>query len=151
MKRVTRIIAATLLALAVFAMVAGDLLLAAPPSDPAARAPQAQRFVLNFDMFVPADLNCQASGPGVRSHASRDLAGKPVLRVTGNAAGATIECARPDGARYRVTSNRTARYTASAPTEATVTFQRGKPAMTTVLRIHGWQDVHDFKSFVQVD
>ena len=148
MKRVTRIIAATLLALAVFAMVAGDLLLAAPAS---VREPQAQRFVLNFDMFAPADLNCQATGPGVRSHASRDLAGKPVLRVTGNAAGATIECARPDGARYRVTSNRTARYTPSAPTEATVTFQRGKPAMTTVLRIHGWQDVHDFKSFVQVD
>ncbi len=113
--------------------------------------PTAEKFVLNFDMFAPADLSCAATGEGVRSKATRDLAGKPVLRVTGNASGADITCALPDGTRYRVTSNRGASFTPSAATEATVTFQRGQPAMTTVLRIQGRQDVYDFKSFVRVD
>lgn len=110
-----------------------------------------QRLVLRFDMFAPADLRCVATGDGVRSHSSRDLAGKPVLRVTGNAAGADITCSRPDGSHYRLTANQNADYWPNSPTEATVTFVRGKPAMTTVLRIDGRQEVYDFKSFVRVD
>lgn len=149
MKGVMRIMGAVLLALAAIAMVAGDLLAGRAEAGPF--APTAQKFILNFDMFAPADLACAASGPGVRSRASRDLAGKPVLRVTGNVSAAEILCSRPDGATYRALSNRTADYTPSAPTEATVTFQRGKPAMTTVLRINGRQDAYDFKSFVRVD
>ncbi|MFD2843112.1 hypothetical protein [Paracoccus cavernae] len=74
-----------------------------------------------------------------------------MLRVTGKASSADITCALPDGTRYLVTSNRTARFTPSAATEATVTFQRGQPAMTTVLRVQGRRDVYDFKSFVRVD
>lgn len=150
MKQFTRIIGAGLLALAALAMIAGDLL-AAGRAEAGPFTPTAQKFVLNFDMFAPADLRCDASGEGVRVKSSRDLAGKPVLRVTGNASGADIQCTRADGTRYRVTSNRTAAFTPAAPTEATVTFERGQPAMTTVLRIQGQQDVYDFKSFVRVD
>lgn len=150
MRKATRIIGAGLLALAAFAMIAGDLL-AAGRAEAGPFTPTAEKFILNFDMFAPAELSCEASGEGVRSRASRDLAGKPVLRVTGNAQAAAIECALPDGTRYRVTSNQHATYTSSAPTEATVTFERGQPAMTTVLRIQGRQDVYDFKSFVRVD
>ncbi|AGT09572.1 hypothetical protein [Paracoccus aminophilus] len=150
MKKLTRIIGAGLLALAALAMIAGDLL-AHGRAEAGPFTPTTQKFVLNFDMFAPSDLSCEATGAGVRSKATRDLAGKPVLRVTGNASGADIQCARADGTRYRVTSNRTASFTPSAPTEATVTFERGQPAMTTVLRIQGHEDVYDFKSFVRVD
>lgn len=139
-----RIIGAALLTLAAFAMIAGDLMAGE-------RLPAHQRFILNFDMFAPADMSCAASGPGVASRLSRDLAGKPVLRVTGNAQGADIRCSRPGGDSWRVTANRRAEYTASAPTWATVTFQRDMPAMTTVLRIDGKRDAYDFKSFVRVD
>lgn len=144
-----RIIGAVLLALAAFAMVAGDLMAGRAEAGPF--TPTAEKFILNFDMFAPSDLQCEATGPGVRSRATRDLAGKPVLRVTGNASAADILCRLPDGTTYRAISNRKAQYTPSAPTEATVTFQRGRPAMTTVLRIGGRQDAYDFKSFVQVD
>lgn len=149
MKQVTRIIGAVLLVLAALAMVAGDLL--ASPGHAGAERQRFETFVLHFDMFAPPELRCDASGVGVRSRATRDLAGKPVLRVSGNAADADIRCRLPDGPEYKVLSNRDAYYTAAAPTEATVTFVRGKPAMTTVLRIHGMQDVYEFKSFVQVD
>lgn len=144
-----RIIGAVLLALAAFAMIAGDLM--ARELGGGERAPTSQRFILSFDMFAPADLSCEASGPGVVTYTSRDLAGKPVLRVTGNAAGAEILCSRPDGTVWRAMSNRTAEYTPSSPTKATVTFTRGMPAMTTVLRIDGQRDAYDFKSFVRVD
>lgn len=150
MRKFTRIIGAGLLALAALSMIAGDLF-AKGRAEAGPFTPTAEKFILNFDMFAPSDLSCAASGEGVRSKASRDLAGKPVLRVTGNASGAAIECALADGTRYRVTSNHDAVFTPSAPTEATVTFERGQPAMTTVLRIQGRQDVYDFKSFVRVD
>ena len=149
MKAVPRISWATLLVLAALAMGAGDLWAGRANASPF--TPTAQKLILSFDMFAPPDLQCAATGPGVRSHASRDLAGKPVLRVTGNAAQALIECVRGDGARYRLTAQHNADFTPSAPTEATVTFVRGKPAMTTVLRINGRQDAYDFKSFVRVD
>lgn len=144
-----RIIGAALLALAAISMIAGDLM--AREANGVARSPADQRFILSFDMFAPADLSCEASGPGVVTYASRDLAGKPVLRVTGNAAGADIRCTRPDGTVWRALSNRTAPYTPASPTRATVTFTRGMPAMTTVLRIDGRRDAYDFKSFVRVD
>lgn len=149
-----RIIGATLLALAAFAMIAGDLMareLKMGDLTGGESAPTSQRFILSFDMFAPADLTCEASGPGVVTYASRNLAGKPVLRVTGNAAGAEILCSRPDGTVWRAISNRTAEYTPSSPTKATVTFTRDMPAMTTVLRIDGKRDAYDFKSFVRVD
>ncbi len=150
MKKVSRLIGAGLLTLAALAMIAGDLM-AGGRAEAGPFTPTSEKFILNFDMFAPMGLSCAASGKGVRSKATRDLAGKPVLRVTGNASGADIECALPDGTRYRVTSNQGASYTPAAPTEATVTFERGQPAMTTVLRIQGRQDVYDFKSFVRVD
>lgn len=150
MNRLTRIISAALLAFAAIAMVAGDLVTWGR-AEAGPFTPTAEKFILNFDMFAPAALSCEATGEGVRTKATRDLAGKPVLRVTGNASGADIQCSLPDGTRYRVLSNRDAEFTPSAPTEATVTFQRDMPAMTTVLRINGRQDVYDFNSFVRVD
>ncbi len=150
MMQAMRFIRAAGLSLAALTWVAGGLM-ADGRAEAGPFTPTAQKFILNFDMFAPSDLSCVATGDGVRSKSSRDLAGKPVLRVTGNAAGADIECALPDGTRYRVTSNNDATFTPGAPTEATVTFERGQPAMTTVLRIQGRQDVYDFNSFVRVD
>ena len=113
------------------AMIAADAF-AGEPSRPF--APTAQRFYLDFDMLAPPDLSCDASGPGVRVHQSRDLVGKPVLRVTGNAAGATITCSRPDGSRFITTANREQFYNTAEPIRATVTFRQGSDAMTVVLR-----------------
>lgn len=96
--------------------------------------PTAQKFYLDFDMFAPADLSCDADGPGVRVHQSRDLAGKPVLRVTGNAAQARIFCWRPDGSRYATDANREQFYNTAEPVRASVSFARGACAMPVILR-----------------
>ncbi|WP_139221638.1 hypothetical protein [Paracoccus halophilus] len=98
-----------------------------------ATVPTGERFYLNFDMLAPADLSCDATGPGVDARQTRDLAGKPVLRVTGNARGARITCERPDGSRYVTNANRLERDTTVDPIWGTVTYQRDKDAMTVVL------------------
>ena len=122
--------------LALAAMAAGTMIagagFAGDPSRPF--APTSEKFYLNFDMLAPADLSCDATGPGVRVKQSRDLAGKPVLRVTGNARDAQITCSRPDGSRYRTDANREQFYNTAEPLRATVTYSRDKDAMTVVLR-----------------
>ena len=120
-----------LMALAAGAMIAGTAF-AGDPSRPF--APTSEKFYLNFDMLAPADLNCDADGPGVRDKQSRDLAGKPVLRVTGNAKGAQITCSRPDGSRYTTDANRRQFYNTAEPLRATVTYERNDDTMTVVLR-----------------
>lgn len=149
MKKTMNWIGAALLAAAAVAMIAGDL--AARPAEAGPLTPTPEKFILSFDMFAPGGIDCDATGPGVRTHETRNLAGKPVLRVTGNASAADIRCTLPNGAVYEARSNRSAHFTPSAPTEATVTFQQGLPAMTTVLRTQVREDVYDFKSFVRVD
>ncbi|WP_347267143.1 hypothetical protein [Paracoccus sp. (in: a-proteobacteria)] len=131
MKRWLNPIAIALMAASALAMIAADGF-AGEPSRPF--APTAQKFFLDFDLLAPADLSCDASGPGVRVHRSRDLVGKPVLRVTGNAAGAEITCSRPDGSRFTTAANRLQFYNSAEPVRATVTFQPGRDAMTAVLR-----------------
>lgn len=119
-----------LLAAALFAMVAGDLL-AGEPSHPLQGTPQ--KFYLTFDIFSPADIICDATGPGVRTHLSRNLAGRPILRVTGNAEAAQISCARPDGSRFTTTANKSAFYNTAEPLRATVLFREGLDAMQVLL------------------
>ena len=115
-----------LMAAAAAAMIAGDAF-AGEESRPF--APTSQKFYLNFDMLAPADLSCDATGPGVRVKQSRDLAGKP-----GNVWDARITCSRPDGSRYRTDANREQFYNTAEPLRATVTYQRDRDAMTVVLR-----------------
>ena len=132
MRKVINYIGLGLMSAAAAAMIAGDAF-AGEPSSPF--QPTAEKFYLNFDMLAPAALSCDATGPGVRTLATRDLAGKPVLRVTGNAVGAQISCTLPDGTRFSMDANRDPRlYNTMYPTYATVTFQRGAERMTTVLR-----------------
>ena len=139
-----------LMAAAAAAMIAGDAF-AGEESRPF--APTSQKFYLNFDMLAPADLSCDATGPGVRVKQSRDLAGKPVLRVTGNVCDARNTCSRPDGSRYRTDANREQFYNTAEPLRATVTYQRDRDAMTVVLR--RGDDINDIvevvhKSFLRV-
>lgn len=139
-----------LMAAAAAAMIAGDAF-AGEESQPF--APTSQKFYLNFDMLAPADLECDASGPGVRVKKMRDIAGKPVLRVTGNVWDAQITCSRPDGSRYTTDANREQFYNTAAPLRATVTYQRDRDAMTVVLR--RGDDINDIvevahKSFLRV-
>lgn len=112
------------------AMIAGAVLAgdAAP-----AETRTGQRFYLGFDMLAPADLSCDAQGPGLRVKQTRDLAGKPVLRLTGNAQDAQISCWRPDGSRYATEVNRAPLYTTVGPLWATVSFSFDRDAMTVVL------------------
>lgn len=119
-----------LMAAAAAAMIAGDAF-AGDPSRPF--APTGQKFYLGFDMLAPADLTCDADGPGVRVKQMRDIAGKPVLRLTGNARDAQITCWRPDGSRYVTDANREQFYNTAEPLRATVTFSRDRDAMTVVL------------------
>lgn len=132
MKRVVNYIGLGLMAAAAVAMIAGDAF-AGEPSSPL--QPTAQKFYLDFDMFAPADLSCDATGPGVRTRATRDIAGKPVLRITGNAVDAEISCSLPDGTQFQTEVNRDRLlYNTMYPTYATVTFKSGADRMTTVLR-----------------
>jgi hypothetical protein len=121
--------------LALAAVAAGTMIagagFAGDPSRPF--APTSEKFYLNFDMFAPADLSCDATGPGVRVKQTRDLAGKPVLRVTGNARDAQITCSRPDGSRYVTDANREQFYNTAEPLRATVTYSRDRDGMTVVL------------------
>lgn len=118
------------LAAAVFTMVAGDLLAGEAAPDFQGTP---QKFYLTFDIFSPADIKCDATGPGVRTHMSRNLAGRPILRVTGNAEAAQITCARPDGSRFTTTANRSAYYNTAEPLRATVLFREGLDAMQVLL------------------
>lgn len=133
-----------LMAAAAAAMIAGDAF-AGEPSDPF--APTGEKFYLNFDMLAPADLTCDATGPGVRVKEMRDLVGKPLLRVTGNARGAQITCSRPDGSRYVTDINRRQFYNTAAPLRATVSYSRNDDAMTVVLR--RGDDLNDIVEIVQ--
>lgn len=121
----------TIIGLAAGMMLAGAAF-AGDPSRPF--APTAQKFYLEFDMLAPADLSCDAEGPGVRVKQMRDIVGKPVLRVTGNARDAQITCTRPDGSRYVTDANRRQFYNTAEPLRGTVSYSRHDDAMTVVLR-----------------
>lgn len=119
-----------LMAAAAAVTIAGGAF-AGDPSRPF--APTGQKFYLGFDMLAPADLSCDADGPGVRVRQMRDIAGKPVLRLTGNARDAQITCWRPDGSRYVTDANREQFYNTAEPLRATVTYSGERDAMTVVL------------------
>lgn len=137
MKRWMNRIGIGLLAAAVFAMVAGDLL-AGEPSHPT--QPTAQKFYLQFSIFAPGDLQCDATGPGVRTKVSRGITGAPLLRITGNAAAAQILCTRADGSRYTTDLNRQLRYNTGGAIRATVTFRPGQDTGSVLVQRDGQQD-----------
>jgi hypothetical protein len=102
--------------------------------------PTAQKFYLQFSIFAPGDLQCDATGPGVRSKVTRGITGVPLLRITGNADQAVISCWRPDGSRYTTDLNRTLPYNTSGAIRATVTFQAGQDTGSILVERDGEQD-----------
>lgn len=117
----------SLMAASAAAMIAADAF-AEPSTNPF--APTGQKLYLGFSVFAPADLECRADGPGVRTKLSRNIAGKPLLRITGNVKGATITCTGSDGSQYTTDVNRRVRFSASSPVYATVYFNQGSDAMS---------------------
>jgi hypothetical protein len=150
MKKWMNRIGLALMAASAAAMIAADAF-AGEPSDPF--APTAQKFYLEFDMLAPTDINCDADGPGVRTWVTRNIAGKPILRVTGNARDAHIECWRSDGSRYTTTANRELFYNTGEAIRATVSFNRNSDAMTVVLRRGDRERIQKVvhRSFVRVN
>ncbi len=126
-----------LMAAAAASMIAADAF-AGEPSDPL--QPTAQKFYLQFSMFAPGDMQCDATGPGVRTKLSRGMTGAPLLRITGNAAGAQILCWRPDGSRYTTDVNRRVRYNTAGAVRATVTFHAGQDAAGVMVQRDGEED-----------
>lgn len=131
MKKWMNRIGIALLAAAAFSMIAADLLLAGEPSNPL--QPTAQKFYLQFSILAPGDLQCDATGPGVRTKLSHGITGTPLLRITGNAAGARIDCWTPDGSHYTTDLNRQVRYNTSGAIRATVMLQPGLDAADVML------------------
>ncbi|WP_199259229.1 hypothetical protein [Paracoccus binzhouensis] len=119
-----------LMAAAAAAMIAADAF-AGEPSDPF--QPTAQKFYLQFSIFAPGDLQCDATGPGVRTKLTRGITGAPLLRITGNAAGAEIACRTRDGSRYTTDVNRRVRYNTAGAVRATVIFQPGQEAAAVLV------------------
>lgn len=130
MKKWMNRIGLALMAASAAAMIAADAF-AGEASDPF--APTAQKFYLQFSIFTPGDLECDATGQGVRTKRSRGMTGAPLLRITGAASQAHIECWRPDGTRYTTDVNRRVRYGAAAPVRATVMFVPEGDAMSIML------------------
>lgn len=130
-------IAVGLMAASAVAMIAADGF-AGEASDPL--QPTGQKFYLQFSIFAPGDLQCDAMGPGVRTKVSRGITGAPLLRITGNAAGAQILCWRDDGSRYTTDLNRRLRYNTNGAIRATVTFRPGQDAGSVLVQRDGEQD-----------
>lgn len=116
-----------LMAASAAAMIAADAF-AGEASSPF--MPTSQKFYLTFSTFSPTDIQCDAEGPGVRTKVSRNIAGKPVLRVTGNAKDARITCWRSDGSRYTTDANRRVKYNTASPVYAMVFFDEGRDEMS---------------------
>ena len=131
MKKWMNRIGLALMAASAAAMIAADAF-ADEPSDPF--APTAQKFYLQFTAFSPADIQCDATGPGVRTKLSRNIVGTPLLRITGNVTAARIECHRPDGSRYTTEVHRQVRYSAAGAVRAVVYFDPSRDAMSVQLR-----------------
>ncbi|WP_134678831.1 hypothetical protein [Paracoccus ravus] len=139
----------TLMAASAAAMIAADAF-AGEPSDPFVAT--AEKFYLEFDTLAPTDIDCDATGPGVRSWVTRNLAGKPILRITGNASDARIDCWRSDGSRYTTDANRALYYNTGEAIYGTVSFNRNSDAMTVVLRRGSRERIQKVlhRSFVRV-
>jgi len=131
MKKWMNRIGIALMAASAAAMIAGDAF-AQESSSPF--TPTSQKFYLEFTIFTPTGMQCKAEGPGVRTKLSRNIAGQPVLRVTGNAKGADISCWLPDGTRYTTDVNRQVKYNTAGAVYATVLFDRGRDDMSIELR-----------------
>ncbi len=102
--------------------------------------PTAEKFYLQFSIFAPGDLSCDATGPGVRTKLSRGITGAPLLRVTGNVSQAEISCWRPDGSRYTTDLNRRLRYNTSGAIRATVMFSPGQETGAMMVERDGQSD-----------
>ncbi|WP_253880033.1 hypothetical protein [Paracoccus aminovorans] len=126
-----------LMAAAAASMIAADAMAGEPSQG---WEPTAQKFYLQFSIFAPGDLTCDATGPGVRTKLSRGITGAPLLRITGNADQAVILCSRPDGSRYTTDLNRTLPYNTAGAIRATVTFQPGQDTGSVLVRRDGESD-----------
>lgn len=119
-----------LMAAAAGSMIAADAFAGEPSRG---LEPTAEKFYLQFTLFAPRDLTCDATGPGVRTKMTRRISGTPLLRVTGNASQAQIVCWRPDGSRYTTDLNRRVRYNTAGAVWATVMYQPDQAASGSVM------------------
>ncbi|WP_167626664.1 hypothetical protein [Paracoccus luteus] len=142
MKRAVRWIGIAVTAAAAATMLLADLALAAPP---------VEVYVMRFDLLSPGGLSCTVDAPaGSRVTTSRDLTGKPYIRIWGEPRAAAITCTDPQGVRWQATAQRTARFADFGPTYGIVLYRPGRDAMTTIVQRGDQQDTY-FKTFVRVD
>lgn len=137
MKRWMNRIGLALMAASAVAMIAADAFAGEPSQD---FQQTSQKFYLQFTMFSPGDLKCDATGPGVRTKISRSVTGTPLLRVTGNVKGAQIMCSRSDGTQYTTDINRRLRYNRAGAIWATVTLSVGQEAASILIEREGEDD-----------
>lgn len=137
MKKWMNRIGLALMAASAAAMIAADAFAGEPSQG---FEPTAQKFYLQFSIFAPGDLQCDATGPGVRTKVTHGITGAPLLRITGNADQAVISCSRPDGSRYTTDLNRTLRYNTAGAIRATVTFRPGADTGSVLVQRDGEQD-----------
>lgn len=140
MKRLIRWIGVTIMAAAALTMVMADMVLAAPRQD----------LTVHFDLFSPQGVTCAVEAPGASVRQGRDILGKPLIRILGDAAGAAITCTGPDGARYRLDAQARAPFSPALATWVTVVFRPGQARMLTITE-SGRKTVHDTNSFVRLD
>lgn len=134
MKRAVRWIGIGITAAAAATMLMADLVLAAPPL-PTQGVPQS--FELDFDLFVPRDMQCEAVAPDAIVRASRSITGVPHLTIRGIAETAEITCRLADGTTFTTDAHRRIDYDAGRVARATVGFRRGAREMTVVVRDGG--------------
>ena len=151
MKRAVRWIGIGVTAAAAATMLLADMALAGPASISRVGATGTRdQFVLRFDLLSPGGFSCAADAPGSQVRSGRDLLGRPMIRVFGDARAAVITCTDAEGTRWQATANRTAPYTPAEPTYGTVVYRPGQPAMMTIVEL-GDQTEYQHKTFVRVD
>lgn len=151
MKRALRWIGIGVTAAAAGTMLLADLALAAPLSISRVGVTGTRdQFVLRFDLLSPSGLKCRADAPGSQVRESRDITGKQMLYIFGDARAARITCTDPGGVEYAATANRTAPYSPAKATYGTVVYRPDQASMMTIIDL-GNETEYQQKTFVRLD
>ena len=116
----------------------------------AAQAGTRDEYVMRFDLFSPAGIDCRVDAPGAQVRSGRDLFGRPFIHILGDARSAAILCTAPDGSHWQATAQRTAPYTPAEATYGTVVYRPGQRATMTIVEL-GDRTEYQHKTFVRVD
>lgn len=150
MKRAVRWIGIGITAAAAGTMLFADMALAGPSISRVGVTGTRDQFVLRFDLLSPSGMSCQADAPGSQVRNSRDITGKPMIYIFGDARAARITCTDQSGAEWVATANRTAPYTPAKATYGTVVYRPDQAAMMTIIDL-GNRTEYQHKTFVRVD